>query len=642
MPVAIPLPPSFAASAIAIASAAAAASSSSSSSPTGKPSLSRKDPPSGADSQGPTKRIKLGGMTKAAAPRISLSAATLSEAQKAAAARSKASNKAGGAPKTKANQPVPLHIAIAQVKERFPLRRDVKKLQDWEAACARFFKELKRHPWISAARPKFIFHVPVPVLFPELREAYGIKIQKPMDLTTAECTLLAGNRYTTPEDFVNDVALVFANAICFNKDGRDVGDPLSCAYYDASIHLLKYTRWLSLELLSDYLQDIDQSDEPEEDGLPLKSWKLIKGNVKQSRGEMEKIVLGEPIEKSLEGDRYTWMESECEKLLKSLRHQSDLRYMTFFLTPNYPPDYSAFISRPMDWEKVQKTLKKRNYDTFGSVIEDLRLIFTNALKYNSRLAGTDTVSGRAYESAKIMSTKLETAINKLMVTVSDRVERERIDHNNAEREIEAAERVEAARIRAQWKSENADPDKREGSEPQRIEGSLRVRSSSRRNIRESDTDFEVPFFEEELGGQHEESYLEVIKQQKATFERQREELVAMRKSTKAIGLAVFRRGMHSRLAEKWIADEQQRLGISASSASTPTKGTGTSSPGRSPSSGGARPSPSAVSSKLDDASREPVKMKLVSKGGGIKRRKKTRKRKKSPSAGLDWGDDDEE
>jgi hypothetical protein len=59
-----------------------------------------------------------------------------------------------------------LHIAIAQVKERFPLRRDVKSLQSWEAACARFFKELKRHPWISAARPKFIFHVPVPVLFP--------------------------------------------------------------------------------------------------------------------------------------------------------------------------------------------------------------------------------------------------------------------------------------------------------------------------------------------------------------------------------------------------------------------------------------------------------------------------------------------
>ncbi len=116
----------------------------------------RKDPPAGDVGQGSSKRIKLDTSRAKNAPRISLSAATLSEA--AAAQRKKA--------KAKANQPVPLHIAIAQVKERFPLRRDVKSLQHWEAACARFFKELKRHPWISAARPKFIFHVPVPVLFP--------------------------------------------------------------------------------------------------------------------------------------------------------------------------------------------------------------------------------------------------------------------------------------------------------------------------------------------------------------------------------------------------------------------------------------------------------------------------------------------
>ena len=74
---------------------------------------------------------------------------------------------------------------------------------------------------------------------------------------------------------------------------------------------------------------------------------------------MEALVLSEPIDKSIEGDRYTWHEAECEKLLKALRHQSDLRHMTFFLLPNYPPDYTAYISKPMDWEKVQRTLKKR-------------------------------------------------------------------------------------------------------------------------------------------------------------------------------------------------------------------------------------------------------------------------------------------
>jgi hypothetical protein len=320
----------------------------------------------------------------------------------------------------------------------------------------------------------------------------------------------------------------------------------------------------------------------------------------------------------------------------------------------------------MDWEKVQKTLKKRNFDTFGAVIEDLRLIFTNAYKYNSRLAGTNSVSGRAYDSAKIMSAKLEIAINKLMVTVSDRVERERIDHNNAEREIEAAERVEAARIRAQWNSEGAAPE--EGGKsggpvdgngnPQKVEGSLRVRNSSRRANRHSqDTDFEVPFFEEDFAdGQHEESYVEVMKQQKATFERQREELVAMRKSTKTIGLGILKRRMMSGLASKWIEDEQKRLGLTsilspAESTSSSASATSPKSSASADSSGGSAlgaktssrdlPSiPSEVSSKLEEKDRVPVKIKLIVKSS--MHRAKQQKKKARKRINIDWGDDDDD
>jgi hypothetical protein len=92
--------------------------------------------------------------------------------------------------------------------------------------------------------------------------------------------------------------------------------------------------------------------------------------------------------------------------------------MTFFIQAHYPADYTAFVSKPMDWEKVQRTLKKRQYDKFGDVIVDLRLIFSNALKYNARLMGTDTVSGRAYEAAQYMSAKLEASISKLLFSVA--------------------------------------------------------------------------------------------------------------------------------------------------------------------------------------------------------------------------------
>lgn len=449
-----------------------------------------------------------------------------------------------------------------------------------------------------------------------------------MDLTTVECTLLAGNRYTSPEDFINDLALVFSNAITFNKEGRDAGDPLSCAYYDVSIHLLRYCRWFSLELFSEYIDDSEHIDEPEGE-LPLLSWKLTNGNRKKAREEMEAIVLKEHIERSLEGDRYTWMEAECEKLLKSLRHQSDLRYMTFFIQPNYPPDYTAFIAKPMDWERVQKTLKKREYEKFGDIIEDLRLIFSNALKYNARHAGTETVSGLAYDAAKYMSAKLETAINKMMLTVSDRVERERIDHNNAEREIAAAERAEEARIRAQWKTEN---EGKEGAPPPpRIEISHRIRATKRASYnRREQADFEIPFFDEEDDGQHERSYFDVVRQQKAMFEQQRQERAKMQQTAASLGAASFLRMSQRELALAWLEEERNRMGIStASKAKASPKGR------QSPKSDSMPSAPSEVSKTLEQKNRNPFQFKLSKP-----KKKKKAKMKAPPKLAFDEEDDD--
>jgi hypothetical protein len=527
----------------------------------------------GAQAESPPSLIKTELSKGKTAPRISITAAMSSAALNVARTKSPSAKKNTSTPAPKPSQPVPLHIAIARVKEAFPLRRAVKSLQPWESACARYFKELMRHPWISAAKPKFIFHVPVPTLFPDLQEVYFKKIRKPMDLTSVECTLLAGNRYAGPEDFVQDVALVFANAIRFNKDGRDIGDPLSCAYYDASVHLLCYSRWLSLEWLSDYVDaSSDHTGDANPDGLPPLSWKLTGGNRNRAREEMEKLVLSEPFDKSLEGDRYTtWHEAEADKLLKALRHQSDLRYMTFFIQPNYPADYTAFVSKPMDWEKVQRTLKKRNYDTFGEIIEDLRLIFTNAIKYNSRLKGTDTVSGRAYDAAEYMSAKLEAAISKLMLTVSDRLERERIDHANAEREIEAEERAEEVRIRAAWKKDSEN--KEEGaampplsssatmmllSRPDMTQKSRLVRVASQQ--RREAMDFEIPFFDDQDDGLHEKSYFEIVKFQKAMFEKQRQDLSTMRQCAGAIGFNVYVRHLQRKLAMDWEDNELKKQG----------------------------------------------------------------------------------
>lgn len=227
--------------------------------------------------------------------------------------------------------------------------------------------------------------------------------------------------------------------------------------------------------------------------------------------------------------------------------------MTFFIQPNYPADYTAFIARPMDWEKVQRTLKKRQYDCFNDIVSDLRLIFSNALKYNARLKGTDTVSGRAYESARYMSNKLEIAINKMVLAVSDRLERERIDHANAEREIEAAERAEEAIIRAAWKKERG----QDGSSPTPPQGDIAQKNRLVRRAaqRREAADFEMPFFDDEDNGQHESSYFEVVKLQKSIYEKQTQELQKMRQVANKLGGNMLVKIFQRHRALEWVANE---------------------------------------------------------------------------------------
>jgi Bromodomain len=515
-------------------------------------------------------------------------------------------------------QPVPLHIAIAKVKEAFPLRRALKSLQSWEADCARFFKELMRHPWITTVRPKFIFHVPVPMLFPELKGPYEAKIRQPMDLTTIECTLLAGNRYASPEAFVSDVALVFANSILFNKDGKDVGDLLSCAYYDASVHLLRYVRWLSHELLLNHVSPIGHTDLPS-NGLPPFSWQLTVGNRKLAHQETESIVMKEPLEKSVEGDRYTWMETECEKLLKAIRHQSDQKYMKFFIQTIYPPDYTAFISKPMDWDKVQKTLKKRQYDTIGQMADDLRLIFSNALKYNARHKDFDAVSNEAYQAAEIMSEKLEAAINKMLLSVADRLERERIDHANAEREIDAAERAEEAEFRATWKKEGG-----EGKDPPEVKIRMHRRGAQRQAM-----DFEVPFFDEEettvaAGSHHQErSFVEVIKFQKGLYEKQRKDKLRVRSIAMAVGTAMLERTKKRQIAQRVRA--HQEAAAMATKAAAKEKAKATKDSDLEMKDAAARQQPPSVLKELERADRVALQLKL---NVPTKKKSSSRKRKR--------------
>jgi hypothetical protein len=268
---------------------------------TGAKSIGKKRPmsPSFLDEK-PSKRVSI--KVPARAGSKSIAPGGKMAGGKKAARQSQSGKKVAASPsklKLDLNVPVPMHVAIASIKESYPGRRQGKDLDGWELDCLKFLRQLQKHPWISAERPKYIFHVPVELIFPEIREAYNAKIKYPMDLTTAESKLLSGI-YVYAEEFVSDIALIFSNALTFNKEGYEIGEPMSCAYYEASTHLLKYSRWLSLEVLQSSLGD--SSNCAVVDGCATE-WSLTQQNRDMARKEMEDIVFNEHIDKTEIGDK---------------------------------------------------------------------------------------------------------------------------------------------------------------------------------------------------------------------------------------------------------------------------------------------------------------------------------------------------
>lgn len=510
--------------------------------------------------------------------------------------------------------PLPLHVAIAKIKQDFPLRRPHKDLESWEGACSGFFRELKKHPWISSSK-RFVFDAPVTLLHPDIKESYLALIKKPMDLTTAESKLLQGGIYSAPQEFVNDVALVFSNAEMFNRAGNEQGDPTSCAYYDASRHLLRYTRWLSLETISEFLIDDSGSEGAVERG-PISQWRLSTSNLSDARLEMEEIVFSQVIDLSDEGERSTWMEGECEKLLKVLRHQSDQKRMKYFLTPFYPADYFAYISKPMAWENIHQGLKERKYETFGEVIADLRLIFSNALKYNGRTKDTDPFSRDAYDSAQVMSDKLESAIKRSLITIGDRVEREKVEQVVLDREEEIERKEEEERMKKEWQEERERAETSEAGAPKIRQPAVKVRRS---NVRKG-LDFDFPFYEEE--GSTEQSVIEVLSKQKALYEEQQRERIQMMKVTKHVARIVHHRLLERTQAMKWAVEMSEKL--AANLAQNQDSGdTGTSNDENCRNE---RPNaPSNVSSFLQQEERSRIALTLVNKDSKKKKPKKRRR-----------------
>jgi hypothetical protein len=118
----------------------------------GSKSVGKKRPLSPGQEEKPSKRVSIKVPSRAGSK--SISSGKVAGGKKAARPSGKKITVSPSKLKIDLNAPVPMHVAIASIKESYPGRRQAKDLEGWEADCLKFLKQLQRHPWISAERPK--------------------------------------------------------------------------------------------------------------------------------------------------------------------------------------------------------------------------------------------------------------------------------------------------------------------------------------------------------------------------------------------------------------------------------------------------------------------------------------------------------
>lgn len=265
--------------------------------------------------------------------------------------------------------------------------------------------------------------------------------------------------------------------------------------------------------------------------------------------------------------------------------------------------------------------------------------FSNALKYNGGGKGTETISGKAYDSAVYMSTKkLEPSIDRMLLSVSNRLETDKVEQVLQEREIEAEERAEEERLRKAWQEETENA-KAQGAVPQSETTTVeRIRIIQRRPVRKA-LDFDFPFNDDDDDNQ-EPSHLDTMRQQKIIFQSQRADRKKMFITSISSSGDVYSRMLQQRKAIAW-ARKKAAAAAAAAAKEEKTKSGASLGDGERESKG---PTENADSSQPSsnvgdkaDKEREQINEKLKSALGQFKQKKTKKKRKNKASVNVfDW------
>lgn len=142
--------------------------------------------------------------------------------------------------------------------------------------------------------------------------------------------------------------------------------------------------------------------------------------------------------------------NDCNKLLRDLERKSnwgpyrhkekksaDKYIIQFFSTPvdqKLVTDYSVYVRKPMDLSTIRSKLEPPvgppKYNSYFEFVEDIRLVFSNAIAYNRAHEHTDTtgLSKKILEAALHFQTKLDWLVeHEFSIDVCDKLTKDDIE-----------------------------------------------------------------------------------------------------------------------------------------------------------------------------------------------------------------------
>jgi Bromodomain len=353
--------------------------------------------------------------------------------------------------------------------------------------------KVRQHEFINPdKRPYVDLYQPVAVLFPSIADDYLGTIQDPMDIAVIQQRLSEG-RIAGAQEFVNLMLLVFNNAIQYNmpaaeqalKSAAAVGgvvdeaDLFSLTVVKACEAVRATFRWWALEELV-----VDSEKDKDKEVLPAGVTTIMtvtNADIGSAAEELQKesVCILSRYEKGRQR-RLRRREVEPQpiglqdnsvinRMIKPLQRANIRMYNDHFAMPvdlAFAPNYLQIVAHPMDLGTVQEKIRATDYtryDNYGQLFADLRLVFDNAVLYNSM--SQDSVSVAIFNAAQELLAVLGQLIDTITVDIMKSTLQERVEAELGvrRRERDRAQRLEASARRAAVHHVKHEHERSEGS-----------------------------------------------------------------------------------------------------------------------------------------------------------------------------------